>query len=492
MKLKFLIFSISLAVLAFACTSAPKYPDAPEQRVSRTDISNIQDSDGNITVKNETGHEIIMFINGEPSKRIASAIDKTFKVKITDAMIAANADTTRMAEIKFYPAEVFADTYFTLTEANKNKTVAAKAVDAKSSYEFTVSADKILNAIGNAGYEGAASVEIECTVSRENTNVLVELYSDEALSQRFTIGAITPGQTIRVIKDPEEMTNISIYAKYTRNDGVSRAELASGVVRRQLTIGDQSLIQIQIPSDYRNLPGARLNDIGGTLSPVAKLTIENTRAIDYSQNTDLLVYLGTDSTLIGNHSDVNYTGNASGITAFSTIRANNRKDFLINLPKDGQSYMIYVMDATARPIQVFDVILNFGEQLYITVPGIIPAQITSPNAALTREQLVRRLAFTANEADVEISYEIVSTRFPSSIGEVLLGKTDAASRHALSGQVSPVIEGLSYNDAANVKIVFRAKKDGFIPQSKSLNFQNYLNGIGGITLEPFVMEKRDF
>jgi hypothetical protein len=111
---------------------------------------------------------------------------------------------------------------------------------------------------------------------------------------------------------------------------------------------------------------------------------------------------------------------------------------------------------------------------------------------MTKEQMTRRVAFTSNQADVDISYEIVSSRFPTSLGDVRLGATDNTARHVLSGQVSPVIEGLSYNDAANVKIVFKAKKEGFIPQTKSMNLQMYLNAVNGINLDPFILEKTDF
>ncbi|MDR1894356.1 MAG: hypothetical protein LBQ61_06665 [Spirochaetales bacterium] len=486
--------ALTLFIYAGCASRTPEeeYPDAPDQPVRRTSISNQQDSDGGLLVLNDTGHEVILFINGNPHKRIATSVTP-FRVKIDRNMLAEN---TLRAQVSLYPTDLFAGNDYRLTEDLRDKQVFIQLLDDNASnvYEAVIRAKDIEDVLaGTRVIESANTIEFICSLSSDARNILVDLYSDPACTQRFNIGSLSPGRIVRVFKNPEELIDATIYAKYTRNDGRAVYELARGIVKAAIPMYSTTPIPVPIPTDYRNLPGVTLAPAGrGILTTKARLVIENTRPIDNTRNNNLVVYLGSDSTVLGSHPDVGFQGSSIQAISYSTIPASNRREYDINLPQDGTSYMIYLIEAaTGRAEKIFTVSLNYGEVLYLTAPGVIPSQINAPNEILTPEQMTRRVSFSSNVPEVRISYELVSTTFPGG-GEFPVGLTGDTSRPSLSGQITPMLEGLTYNDAASVKIVFKAEKDGYIPLTRSWNFQMFLNAVNGLNIESFVMERTDF
>jgi hypothetical protein len=479
-KNRILLSSLLIAGLLYSCASGP---DTGGGAAART-LSTSQDAGGNLSIGNESGQDLVLYINGEANRRIPSRIDQLFRVKMTEEMALNNNQTV---QVRLYPIGIFGEN-LELSPENMSRTVFVQQVRHTDLIEFQVPKEDVDKILASADPVKFTQAEFDIYLPSGARDVIVELYTNEACTVRLANGSVRPGETLKVFRNPAEQSEITIYAKYIRNDGKSNEELGRGkIVSGLIVTGDGIPIDVPLPSDYRNLDGP----ISGpsTARPTsATLIIENTRPIDRSRNNNIIVYLDNPSTRIERHTDVRATTNSS------LIGPRTKQTYVITPPGDGKDYRIFINDfADGTEIATYDYRVNLGETYTITVPGSKPASIPSADSVL--DSIARRVTFTSSEPDVEISFKLDSPLRNITIGSnsfAYVGKTDNTSRHALTGQIDPQVTDLTYNLAGSVKILFQARKEGFITQTKSVNLQAFIDAENGYTVEPFEMVKSDF
>jgi hypothetical protein len=477
---RILLIALLIGGLLYSCASGP---DTGGGAAART-LSSSQDVGGNLSIGNESGQDLILYINGEANRRIPSKIDQLFRVKMTEEMALNNNQTV---QIRLYPIGIFGDN-LELTPDNRDRTVFVQQVRHTDLVEFQVPKENVDEILASAQPVKFTQTEFDIYLPSGARDVLVELYTNEACTVRLAQGSVRPGETLKVFRNPAEQSEITIYAKYIRNDGKSDEELGRGkIVSGLIVTGDGIPIDVALPSDYRNLDGP-ISGPSSTRPTTATLIIENTRPIDRARNNNVIVYLDNPSTRIERHADVRANTNSS------LIGPRTKQTYVITPSNDGKDYRIFINDfAEGTEIATYDYRVNLGETYTITVPGSKPASIPSADSVL--DGITRRVNFTSNEPDVEISFKLDSPLRNITIGSnsfTLIGKTDTTSRHALTGRVDPLVTDLTYNMSGSVKILFQATKDGFITQTKSVNFQAFIDAENGYTVEAFEMVKSDF
>jgi hypothetical protein len=452
-------------------------------------VGNKQDAGGNLTINNESGQDVILFINGEANRRIPSAVGRLFRVKMTEAMSLQNNNQT--VEVRLYPSGVFPKkNNLSLTPENKDKTIYVQQIRHTELAEFNVEKSTVDSIISSTQAVKPTQAEFNIYLPQSSQEVLVELYSNPSCTVRLAQGSVRPGETLRVFRNPAESTELAIYAKYIRNDGKSNEELARGLVLPAIIVrGDGIPVDVMLPARYQDL-GGMISGPNVVRATTATLIIENTRPIDRAENNNIVVYLDSPNTRIERHADVKVTANGS------LIGPRTKQTYVITPKGDGQTYRIFIHEMSSnRELATYDYKLSLGEVYYIAVPGAMPSSITSPTSILNKEAITRRVNFTSNVEGVSISFMLDSSSTDMSIGSnsyALLGTTDTSARHSLSGQVAPVVSSLTYEKAGNVKIIFQASKEGYVTQSKSVNLQMFIDAVNGYTVEPFVLEKSDF
>ncbi|MDR2049502.1 MAG: hypothetical protein LBP69_08600, partial [Treponema sp.] len=138
-KYRFLAIALLAAGLLFSCASGP---DAGGGKAAKT-LSTSQDVDGNLSIGNESGQDLILYINGEPNRKIPSRVDQLFRVKMTEEMALNNNQTV---QVRLYPIGVFGDN-LELTSENMSRTIFVQQVRHTDLVEFQVpkeDVDKIL------------------------------------------------------------------------------------------------------------------------------------------------------------------------------------------------------------------------------------------------------------------------------------------------------------------------------------------------------------
>jgi hypothetical protein len=479
-KNRFLAIALLMAGFLYSCASGPDTGGGAAARKLGTN----QDVGGNLSIGNESGQDVVLYINGEPNRRIPSRIDQLFRVKMTEEMALNNNQTV---EIRLYPIGIFGDN-LELTPENMARTIFVQQVRHTDLVEFQVPKEDVDQILASAEPVKFTQAEFNIYLPSGARDIIVELYTNEACTVRLANGSVRPGETLKVFRNPAEQSEITIYAKYIRNDGKSNEELGRGkIVSGLIVTGNGIPIDVPLPSDYRQLDGP-ISGPSSTRPTTATLVIENTRPIDRGQNNNIIVYMDSPSTRIEHHADVRATTNSS------LIGPRTKQTYVITPPDDGKEYRIFISDfANGTEIASYDYRVNLGETYTITVPGSKPASIASADSVL--ESIARRVSFTSSESDVEISFKLDSPLRTITIGSnsfTYLGKTDNTSRHALTGRVDPQVTNLTYNLAGSVKILFQAAKEGFITQTKSVNLQAFIDAENGYTVEPFEMVESDF
>lgn len=340
--------------------------------------------------------------------------------------------------------------------------------------------------------ENLAEVEFDFHLASNAKSYLVELYSDVDCQNRFVVGSLIPGEHISAYKDPNSYSELTIYAKYIRNDGkgseeIARGTLGSYIVREK----NNAPISIDIPAKPEELLNPTIFGVKGRLSDVATIIIENTKPYDRGSNNILKVTLDSANTKIENHPDLK-----NKIVNMSLIEPETSQSYTLTVGTKGKSYKLFISEiASANPIQIYDLDLKGGEEYYISTPGKMPTGISTPDKELTSKELQRTVNFTSFEPNTKISYHVETSDksiVVEKYGQISLGETtDEVSNSILKKSITLPVKGMTYKNSASVKIVFTAEKDGFISQIKSLNAQLFVDSVNEINLESFALERLD-
>ncbi|MBR4630138.1 MAG: hypothetical protein IKO57_06810 [Treponema sp.] len=182
-------------------------------------ISTAQDPDGTVMISNETNENIIVFVNGEARKKVRPTIQSCFKMEITESD--AKSNNNRKALISMYPEKVFSDGKIALTAENEEKRVFKQYLDFGQNYEFSIDSESISKLLEGMSSDNMTQAEFVFRFPSHAKSYLIELYSDKECRKRFVLGSVSPGQELHAFKNPEAESEITVYAKYVRNDGKS-------------------------------------------------------------------------------------------------------------------------------------------------------------------------------------------------------------------------------------------------------------------------------
>lgn len=481
-KLLGMLSALIVAALIVGCAST--------KPVSKVKVTSEQDSDGKLVITNTSGQEIVLFVNGIARKRIPETIHSSFRVAINDSDVKSN--NNRRAIVTAYPIEIFKGNNFTLSSDNADLYVWNKQIGLSENIEWDISKSRVSEVLGGTKGENLAEAEFDFHFASNAKSYLVELYSDIDCQNRFVVGSLIPGDHLNAYKDPNSYSELTIYAKYIRNDGKGSEEIARGSLGSYIVRATGSSISIDVPAKPEDLINPTIFGAKGRLSDVATIIIENTKPYDKGSNNILKVSLDSANTKIENHPDLK-----NKIVNMSLIEPKTRQSYTLTVGTKGKSYKLFISEiASANPIQIYDLDLKGGEEYYISTPGIMPTGISTPDKELTSKELQRTVYFTSFEPNTKISYHVETSDksiVVEKYGQISLGETtDEVSNSTLKKSITLPVKGMTYENSASVKIVFTAEKDGFISQIKSLNAQLFVDSVNGINLESFALESLDF
>lgn len=475
-----LIIGLCVSILILGCATSGK-----TDGITMDSMSN---QDGKLSIVNESGTDVILFVNGDAYKRVPSNFRQEFKVLLTPEMA---QNTNKVVQIDIYPENVVAQDNYEITLDTKDKFVFSQQIRSDSMSEFDITAEAIASAESDHAEGKLTNQEFIFHFPSNAKSYLIELYSNKECTERFAVGSLMPGETLSVFKNPETMVDVTVYAKYIRNDGKGKEEIARGQVGGSMVVRGEAPIDITIPVDPSKLVNPKIYGAMGRLSNIATLIIENTLPIDTSANNIIIVNMETNNQKIENHRDLqNKIKNSSYIDPKTTV------EYIIDINGETTVYRLFIQRmSSGEIIKILDVELESGEEYYLSFPGELPTGIASSDIELSGSDLQRKVIVTTNIPDVTISYEVTTTdtgMLIESMGFIELGSTDNTRRPSLQTQITLPIKGLTYSNSANAKIILTAQKAGYFSQTKSINVQKYLESVQGINIETFNLEEVDF
>jgi hypothetical protein len=135
-------FFLFLVVL-FGCFSAPPAAEPPE--TPDPGLSSTPDRSGSVYIKNTSGADLILFINGLVYKRIPGNYPGVFRIHIAKERFTERYGT---ALLSVYPAEPFSGDDYTLTADIDLKSLVKMSIKDGDYADFTVTREQLRSSLG--------------------------------------------------------------------------------------------------------------------------------------------------------------------------------------------------------------------------------------------------------------------------------------------------------------------------------------------------------
>jgi hypothetical protein len=135
---------VFLLLAAFSgCFSAPSAVEPPA--TPDPGLSSTPDRSGSVYIRNTSGADLILFVNGLAHKRIPGNYPDGFKVHIAKERFAERYD---IALVSIYPAELFKGDDYTLTADIDSKALVKMTIKDGDYADFIVTREQLRSILG--------------------------------------------------------------------------------------------------------------------------------------------------------------------------------------------------------------------------------------------------------------------------------------------------------------------------------------------------------
>jgi hypothetical protein len=132
-----------LAAVFSGCFSAPSVIEPPGTRDSG--LSSAPDRSGSVYIKNTSGADLILFINGLVYKRIPGNFPGVFRIYIVKERF---TERYGVALVSIYPAELFGGDAYTVTADIDSKSLLKMSIKDGDYADFTVTREQLRSTLG--------------------------------------------------------------------------------------------------------------------------------------------------------------------------------------------------------------------------------------------------------------------------------------------------------------------------------------------------------